>query len=319
MPDDLYQYSNLGYGVLDYIIERVSGKTYPDFMQDEVFTPLGMNHTAVLTPQTYTGQEAVRYNNREPIPFYDFDHRGASAVYAGAHDLIRFGLFHLNQLQQGQKQILSPSTIEKMQNDVNKFGNYAIGWGISDYKGTHIVQHTGGMGGVRTVLTLISEYEAAIVVLTNCENNGIIDINNQIVDDLAKRYSFKNDAQKENAKESKNNNIAVDTEGKWQGTVYTYLKEIPLAITVQDHFYQIQFNDEPPMPIQELYLDGNVLTGEFMGDIQTPDEFNPGNKLELKVVVDGGRMYGAVTSMGEFDGKHRNALSHFVSLTRSQF
>ncbi|RIK39179.1 MAG: hypothetical protein DCC58_15680, partial [Chloroflexi bacterium] len=46
-PGERYQYSNLGYGVLDYLIERVSGKRFADFMREEVFLPLGMFHTSV--------------------------------------------------------------------------------------------------------------------------------------------------------------------------------------------------------------------------------------------------------------------------------
>ena len=41
-PGERYQYSNLGYGILDYVIERASGKTYPAFMREEVFEPLSL-------------------------------------------------------------------------------------------------------------------------------------------------------------------------------------------------------------------------------------------------------------------------------------
>lgn len=316
-PDDLYQYSNFGYGVLDYIIERVSEKTYPDFLRDEVFIPLGMNNTAVLIPQTYTGKEAVRYDNeKKPIPFYDFDHRGGSAVYASAHDLIRFGLFHLNQLQRGQQQILSPSTIEKMQSDVSVFGNYAIGWDISEQKGFHIVQHTGGMGGVRTTLTLAPEMNAAIVVLTNCENGGIFGIKDQILDYLISNFASEKKKQNQNDVSEEKKNETININGNWRGVVQTYIKEMPVELMIKDASYQIQFNNETQVTLNEVSHDGKILFGKFLGDIQTPDEFNPGNKMELKVVVDDNRMYGVVTSMGEFDGKNRNALSHFVSFTR---
>ena len=42
-----YHYSNLGYGILDYVISRVSGKSYRDFMRTEVFVPLGLTHMSV--------------------------------------------------------------------------------------------------------------------------------------------------------------------------------------------------------------------------------------------------------------------------------
>ena len=46
-PGEIYQYSNLGYGILDYIISRIPGKSYAQFMRSEVFLPLGMTHTSV--------------------------------------------------------------------------------------------------------------------------------------------------------------------------------------------------------------------------------------------------------------------------------
>lgn len=46
-PGEHYQYSNLGYGILDYVIARQSGRRYPDFMREEVFAPLGLTHMSV--------------------------------------------------------------------------------------------------------------------------------------------------------------------------------------------------------------------------------------------------------------------------------
>ena len=42
VPGERYRYCNLGFGVLDYIISRISGKSYPDFIRENVFLPLGM-------------------------------------------------------------------------------------------------------------------------------------------------------------------------------------------------------------------------------------------------------------------------------------
>ena len=62
-------------------------------MRNEVFLPLGMTHslTAVrpLSEQGLGPPEAIRYGvDGGPIPFYEFDHPGASAVYGSAHDLV---------------------------------------------------------------------------------------------------------------------------------------------------------------------------------------------------------------------------------------
>lgn len=313
-PGDLYQYSNLGYGILDYVIERVSGKTYPAFLRDEVFIPLNMKNSAVLTPDTYSGNEAVRYNNdKKPIPFYDFDHRGASAVYASAHDMALYGLFHLGHLQEGQTRILNENSLHTMHSEVNRFGNYTIGWGTWKHKGMQVLQHSGGMGGVRTLLTLVPEMDAAIALLTNCENNGIHDFNSRILHALSKDRVYEKTEEGEKTEKE-----VPGLDGTWRGAVHTYVKEMPVEIHVEDDEYTIAFNSEEPMNLRDIGFNGEVLTGNFLGDIQTPEEYNPGYKLELKVVVRDGEMYGAVTSIGEYNDRVRNGLSHFVRLKRLQ-
>lgn len=76
--------------------------TLPDFLRNEVFLPLGLTRTSVGLPPVLRPFAATRYGpDGRPIPFYEFDHDGASAVWSSAHDLIRFGLFHLGHVPEG--------------------------------------------------------------------------------------------------------------------------------------------------------------------------------------------------------------------------
>src|SRR6185369_16162491 len=60
-PGEHYQYSNLGFGILDYVIARVSGRSYEDFMREEVFVKLGLTHTSIGIGPGLERYEAVRY------------------------------------------------------------------------------------------------------------------------------------------------------------------------------------------------------------------------------------------------------------------
>src|SRR5262245_57083940 len=158
-PGERYQYSNLGYGILDHVITRVSGRGYADFMREEVFLPLGLTHTSVNLGSGLEKLQAIRYGtDGAAIPFYDFDHPGGSAVYASAHDLVRFGMFHLKTHLSDQKAILKDETIDEMQKaTVNTGGKsgYGIGWATDESPGgRRLVTHSGGMGGVSTMLAL---------------------------------------------------------------------------------------------------------------------------------------------------------------------
>ena len=151
-PGEHYDYANLGYGILDYVISRVSGRSYSDFMREEVFLPLGLTHTSVHVGPGLEGQAAVRYGNDGlPISFYDFDHPGASAVFSSARDLVRFGMFHLKAHRPDQKAILSDEAIDEMQSptaEINSGMGYGVGWRVAEHDlGYRTVSHAGGMGG----------------------------------------------------------------------------------------------------------------------------------------------------------------------------
>jgi CubicO group peptidase (beta-lactamase class C family) len=153
-PGEVYEYSNLGYGIIDQIISRTAGQGYADFMRTNVFLPLGLTHTSVGIASGLETFIAQRYDLKQrPIPFYDFDHRGASAIFSSAHDLVRFGMFHLKDHLGDQKPILKDETIDAMHRPVAP-ASYGLGWIITDRDGLRTVAHTGGMPGVQTGLTI---------------------------------------------------------------------------------------------------------------------------------------------------------------------
>jgi CubicO group peptidase (beta-lactamase class C family) len=114
-PGERYQYSNLGYGLLGDVISRVSGKSYADFMHEEVFAPLGLGHTSVHVEHVLEDDPAVKYTpDGWVVPPCDSDSPGASGIYSSVHDLIRFGMFHLKNGLTDQKAIITAATIDAM-------------------------------------------------------------------------------------------------------------------------------------------------------------------------------------------------------------
>jgi CubicO group peptidase (beta-lactamase class C family) len=171
-PGERFNYSNLDYGLLGYVVSRISGKEYADFMREEIFLPLGMNHTCVLTCRGLQRYRAVRYYlDGSRLPDYTTPHPAASDVYASAHDLVRFGMFHMKAHLADQKSLLSNQTIVEMQGTTVSMGgsnSYGIGWIISkDREGRRRVSHGGAGAGVDAQLTLVPEEKLAVAVLVN--------------------------------------------------------------------------------------------------------------------------------------------------------
>ncbi len=190
-PGERWQYSNLGYGLIDYVIERVSKKSFPEFMAEEVFTPLGLPRTSVHISPGLEAFTATRYApDGSSIPLYDSDHVGGGAVFSSAHDLVRFGMFHAKNHLADQRPILTDASIDEMHRPTatEDSGNeYGIGWYCrTNQKGLRTVAHEGEMAGVATTLQLLLDEKAVVVVLCNSRRSALVGrIANEIIAVLA--------------------------------------------------------------------------------------------------------------------------------------
>ncbi len=174
-PGEAYNYSNLGYGIIERVIERTSGLSFADFMQREVFQPLGLSHTSVGPNPVLSQETAIGYDpNGKRLGHIDTDARGAGYIYSSVHDLVRFGMFRLKDHLADQRQILSDSVIDRMASEAMPTGKagsetyeYGLGWNITRHSlgsGLTIVGHTGGGWGV---LWLVPAKRIAVAVLAN--------------------------------------------------------------------------------------------------------------------------------------------------------
>ena len=167
-------------------------RPYADFMREEVFLPLGMTHMSVDVAPGLEPHQAIRYTPEgKRIPFYEFDHPGASAVYASAHDLARFAMFHMKEHLADQRAILKDE-IDRRDAKVRRprrrraAATASAGGSSESQRGYHVVQHTGGMPGVSPrCCTLVPDERLAIVVLSQLRRTDAAgDLSNMILKHL---------------------------------------------------------------------------------------------------------------------------------------
>jgi CubicO group peptidase (beta-lactamase class C family) len=325
-PGEAYQYANFGYGVLDYVISRASGMEYAEFMRREVFLPLDMTRSSVGVGPNLAAYQAVRYGaDQTPIPFYDFDHPGASAVYSSAHDLVRFGLFHLKQLQPGQKAILSHSAIDEMQRPIGEVGGgrrYGLGWFITpDEHGLRTISHSGGMGGVRTRLTLVPDEKIVVAALANAITSLPQRMTSEILAELLPDYGtrLRAETRKETPKKDAKPEFRPPDAliGDWQGNVDTYSGARPLEMQVKPAGdIHIRLAGQLKTLLNEARFDNGHLTGVFAGDIGTPDANRRPYHLHLRVKLRHDTLNGSLTAISLPGCRAGNALSHWVELKK---
>ena len=317
-PGEIYQYSNLGYGLLDYLIERTSGTSFPDFMRREVFIPLGLTHTSVNIGPGLERFAATRYEaDGRPIPFYDFDHPGASAIFSSAHDLVRFGMFHLEAHLADQKPILADSMIEAMhQISAPPADHYGVGFDVSDKHGYHVIAHTGGMGGVATSLTLFPQQRLAIVVLSNSMSGLPFDIANRIAARMLPGWKLQDDTDDAHLEQqAKPLTPPANLVDEWKGILHTYTKDQPVDMQIRsDGEAHIKIGDQLPALIHEPQLVESELTGEFTARIDTPDTERYRYRLALDLRLRGDVLNGSVMATPDDERRTRNGLSHWIEL-----
>ena len=279
-PGEHYQYSNLGYGVLDYVIERASGKKYADFMREDVFLPLGMTHSSIDVASGLEAHQAIRYTPEgKRIPFYDFDHSGASAVYCSAHDLVRFAMFHMKAHLADQRAILSDAAIDEMQAATAHppgGSGYGVGWGSSDSRrGYHTVEHSGGMPGVSTLCICVPEERVAVVVLCNTSSLLVEYLSAMILKIVfpdrkeAKKSEAKSDAEAKSADETPPRSQLL---GKWKGRLVTYKSELPLELTIHEmNDIHLKLDKQLETLLSGAIYQRGWLRGRFNGEIGHED------------------------------------------------
>ena len=332
-PGEKFQYANLGYGLLEYAIEQTSQSSYAEFVQENVFEPLGMEHSDIPTEPDPGPHRAVRYwDDGMPLPFYDFDHRGGSAVFASAHDLVRFGLLHLKTLQPDQRPVLPGRRINQMQKSISTEGapyEYGVGWMIYPKQGAYrLVHHGGAMGGVRTNLSLIPSEGIAVVVLANRYSPVVDQINGDILTTLLPRYRRRTAEKrtppgKEQSAEEPSSVAAAakpfpkQWTGTWSGTVHTYEGQLPLGLSINaSGEAKAELAGQAATNVSALKVEGGYLTGRFDGNIQTPDVNKRKYYLRFSLKMKGGKLSGALTAISNPGPKLSNALTSWVELRK---
>ncbi|HUF30490.1 MAG TPA: serine hydrolase domain-containing protein [Gemmatimonadaceae bacterium] len=297
-PGERYFYSNLGYGILDHIIARTSGMSYSDFMRSEVFAPLGFPDMTVSDGAGLGERAAVRYDNEgQLIPPYTFDHVGASGVYASAHDLVRFGQWHLGVALQGATDVLSPQTRARMQASDASAGEAGVargwGWGIAeDDHGLRRISHGGGMPGVATVLMLYPAESLSVVVLANTSAVPTARIAAAMTAAVVPRYARERDARAERARQAlaaqatgSSASAAADSVprpaalvGRWSGMVLVPGDPVPLTFDIPVRGaarVRVGSQPETELAVRIQDADSGQLTARFEAEILGADAAGP--------------------------------------------
>jgi CubicO group peptidase (beta-lactamase class C family) len=177
-PGTGWSYSNSGYSMLGYVIEKVTNTSYEQAVRRYIFSPLKMTHsgfdfTDLKSPDKTVGYSVLNAHDTVRAPIVDSSISfSAGAIYSTTGDLYRWSKALENNT------ILSASQQDEAYAPVKN--NYGYGWQIDSIDGKRRVSHNGGIPGYITSISRVPADGVTIILLSNASNETIGTISNSI-------------------------------------------------------------------------------------------------------------------------------------------
>jgi len=237
-PGEKWNYSNSGYVLLGYLIEKISGQSYDKFVQENIFTPLGMTSSGYDSNTAIIRHRAAGYTPSPSGPVNTgFIHmsipHAAGALYSTTEDLVRWeqGLF-------GGK-LLSAASLEKMTTPFKD--DYAFGLGVRTVKGHKVISHGGGIEGFNTLLAYYPDDKMTVVVLANLNGSAP----DQIAEMLA---NIVHGEKVQLPSERKEITVSPKILGEYAGT-YELEPGFSVVMTLEGNQLMTQATGQPKFPL----------------------------------------------------------------------
>jgi len=172
-----WRYSNSGYSLLGYIIEKVENKPYEKVVRERIFQPLAMTNsgfdfTNLSSPNKTKGYFSL---NPKPAPAPIVDSTiaySAGAIYSTVGDLYKWErAIYTNKVLKPEswKTVFTPYK--------NKYG---YGWGIDSLYGKLLTAHSGGIHGYSSYILRFPQDEVAVIVFDNSSSNAVTAISKNV-------------------------------------------------------------------------------------------------------------------------------------------
>lgn len=189
-----YAYDNVLYSVAGQVVQAVSGLDWEDFVQQRILQPVGMTHSlSRISRLSQMDNIAVPHaeinGSVRPIAAFTMDNvNPAGGICSCSDDMAKWMIVQLDSgrlangtrlfSQTSHKQLWSlvtpipisdpPACLSPVKTD---FRGYGLGFSLAEYRGKKVVQHTGGLPGYVSKVTMIPEIDLGITVLTNQESD----------------------------------------------------------------------------------------------------------------------------------------------------
>lgn len=183
-----YGYSNLMFVTAGLVIEAISGQSWPDFVSEHFFQPLGMDRTVTTTSVLPDTDDVATPHGRwrgtwVTFPWKNWDNMvAAGGIISSVSDMARWLRLQLGQGTVDGERFFTAARSSEMWTVQNPqavsagtqrqfpsvhFQGYGMGWSLQDYLGRKVVSHGGGYDGMYSRVILVPEEDLGVVILSN--------------------------------------------------------------------------------------------------------------------------------------------------------
>lgn len=170
-PGTRHEYSNSNYFLLGYIIEKITGKTYGQYLDENIFQPLGMTNSLYSNETKILKNRAAGYTNtgkaiENAAPLSMTHPYAAGAILSTVEDLFKWQQA-VNSYKLIKKETLEKAlTRYKLTNGTEV--NYGYGWRMGFIQGSPSIWHGGLINGFFTMAMYLPKENVYVAVLSNC-------------------------------------------------------------------------------------------------------------------------------------------------------
>ncbi len=196
-----FGYQNLMFIAAGKVIERVSGKTWSQFVTERILTPLGMSRTTTSVKSLKDNYSMPHNESGGKLRVLHLGNVDGASAAAGLNssvaDIAKWLRLQLGRGKVDGKQILSEPRAGEMWSantilgtnpfpvkdaPTRLFSAVGLGWFLNDYRGRKVVSHGGGLDGMISQTAMMPEENLGLVVLTNSETGVNTIVQNKIFD-----------------------------------------------------------------------------------------------------------------------------------------
>ncbi len=192
-PGTRQAYSNPGYGILGHLIEKYSGRSFEQYVDNEIIKPLGMQHSTLQNTKKVQQSLSQGFVDGEPVPYRDIYLRAAGSLHTNAQELAMLGQYLLSRGASATIDGINANVIQSMERPQTTLAAQAgldYGYGRAIYHATRGDRvwygHNGGIDGFLTSFGYSPALNQGYALMVNTTSAGLRDSLELITSFLAK-------------------------------------------------------------------------------------------------------------------------------------